>query len=225
MPLNCLIVDDEPIAQDILKGYVNDIPNLVLVCVCDNAMEATTIVKEKKIDLMFLDIEMPKLSGLNFLKTLQDPPYVIFTTAYREFALDSYDLNAVDYLLKPISFERFLKAVNKVFASSRFVENTEEYRYFKVDKKNVKVYYQDILYVKGLSNYVIIHTSREQLIVYMRLLDLERTLPANKFVRIHKSYIVSLDNIKAYGSDYVEIADEQLTIGNTFKENFFKSVQ
>ena len=188
-------------------------------------MEAMSVLKERQIDLIFLDIEMPKLSGLNFLKSLQDPPYVIFTTAYREFALESYDLNAVDYLLKPISFERFLKAINKIASQQEVFDGMKDHIFFKVDRKNVKVLYQDIMYIEGLSNYVVIHTTSEQLIVYMRLLDLERILPGNKFVRIHKSHIISLDKIKAYGNDYVEIADMQLTIGNTFKEHFFKHFQ
>ncbi len=221
--VTCIIVDDEPIAQDILEGYVEDIPNLTLVAICDNAMEAMSVLQRQKIDLIFLDIEMPKLTGLEFLKSLSTPPYVIFTTAFREFALESYDLNAVDYLLKPISFERFLKAVNKVF-SKTIEADIPDYKYFKVDRKNVKILYKDILYIEGLSNYVIIHTGKKQYVVYLRLIDLQNTLPKNKFVRIHKSYIVSLSHVKAYGKDYVEIGDKQLTISNTYREFFFKII-
>ncbi|GAB5401082.1 MAG: LytTR family DNA-binding domain-containing protein [Aureisphaera sp.] len=223
MSINCLIVDDEPIAQNILKGYINDAPGLVLVGVCDNAMEAVIVLKEQRIDIMFLDIEMPKITGISFLKTLDEAPNVIFTTAYREFALESYDMNAVDYLLKPFSFERFLKAVNKISLKNK-KNDSAEYEYFKVDRKNVKLYYKDILYIEGLSNYVIIHTIGSQYVVYHRLMDLEKSLPNNDFVRIHKSFIVSLPNIKAYGSDYVEVGDKQLTIGNTYRDQFFNAI-
>lgn len=223
MNFKCLIVDDEPIAQNILKSYINDASGLVLVGVCDNAMEANVALKEQKVDIMFLDIEMPKITGIGFLKTLADAPNVIFTTAYREFALESYDMNAVDYLLKPFSFERFLKAVNKVSLKNR-ENDSAKYEYFKVDRKNVKVYYKDILYIEGLSNYVIVHTINAKLIIYHKLMDLDKSLPQNEFVRIHKSFIVSLLNIKAYGSDYVEIGDKQLTISNTYRDRFFNAI-
>lgn len=222
MAYNCLIVDDEPIAQNILKGYINDASGLVLCGTCDNAMEAISELNNQSIDIMFLDIEMPKITGINFLKTIENPPNVIFTTAYREFALESYDMNAVDYLLKPFSFERFLKAVNKVSQGNK--NNVLNYEYFKVDRKNVKVYYDDILYIEGLSNYVIIHTNDSNFVVYHKLMDLDKSLPKDRFVRIHKSFIISLSNIKAYGPDYVEIGDRQLTIGNTYRGRFFNKI-
>lgn len=226
MRLNCIIVDDEPIAQNILKGYVNDTPDLNLIGVYNNAMEAIVILNREQVDLMFLDIEMPKISGISFIKTLKNKPLVIFCTAYREFAIESYDLNAVDYLLKPFSFERFLKAINKAKdLIPQSSTSSEDYCYFKVDRKNVKIYYKEILYVEGLSNYVVIHTQKEQFIVYTRLKDLEKSLPQNTFVRIHRSFIISSFHMKAYGPDYVEIGDKQLTIGNTYKGVFFNFIE
>ncbi|WP_299213347.1 LytTR family DNA-binding domain-containing protein [uncultured Aquimarina sp.] len=226
MNLKCLIVDDEPIAQNIVKGFVEDTPNLEVFEVCDNAMEALKVLQEHTVDILFLDIEMPKITGLGFLKTLDHPPATIITTAYREFALEGYELNVVDYLLKPFSFERFLKAINKVGSSKRTDDHdakiaSKSYEYFKVDRKNVRVNYNEILYIEGLSNYVKIHLPDKDLVVYHKLADLETLLPCDQFVRIHKSYIVALDKITAYGSDYIEIIDEQLSIGNTYKNNFF----
>ncbi len=220
MSFKCLIVDDEPIAQDIVKGFVMDTPNLVVHGVCDNAMQALEILQKSSIDILFLDIEMPKISGLSFLKTLQNPPPTILTTAYREFALEGFDLNVVDYLLKPFSFERFLKAVNKV---EQFTEPT--YEYFRVDGKNVKVYYDDIEYIEGLSNYVRIHLSNSQIVVYDKLVDLDKKLPANQFIRVHRSYIISMSKLKAYGNDYVEVSDKRFSVGNTYRDRFFEMIK
>ncbi len=229
MNFKCLIVDDEPIAQNIVKGFIADTPNLEVFGICDNAMEALKVLQEHTIDILFLDIEMPKITGLSFLKTLTHPPATIITTAYREFALEGYELDVVDYLLKPFSFERFLKAVNKV-THKRETEKTEiktepkTYEYFKVDRKNIKVNYDEIIYIEGLSNYVKIHLESHQHIVYHKLIDLEQLLPEGQFVRIHKSYIIAIDKIQAYGNDYIEVADKQLSIGNTYRERFFAMV-
>ncbi|MCK8523108.1 response regulator transcription factor [Aquimarina sp. D1M17] len=227
MKLKCLIVDDEPIAQNIVKGFIEDIPDLEVVDICDNAMEALKVLQKQTVDILFLDIEMPKLSGLSFLKTLSHPPATIITTAYREFALEGFELDVVDYLLKPFSFERFLKAVNKVNRTQEIHSPTEPkscektYEYFKVDRKNIRIDYDDIIYIEGLSNYVKIHIKDKHFVVYHKLIDLQNLLPSDQFVRIHKSFIVAFDKIKAYGNDYVEIFDRQLSIGNTYKENFF----
>ncbi len=231
MKLKCVIVDDEPIAQNIVKGFIADTPNLELFTVCDNALEALGVLEKNKIDILFLDIEMPKLSGLSFLKTLPDPPATIITTAYREFALEGFELSVVDYLLKPFSFERFLKAINKVNltisseSGTLEAKNTLEYTYFKVDRKNVKVRFDEIFYIQGLSNYVKIHMENDMLVVYEKLLDLEKTLPKDEFVRIHKSLIVSLAKIKSYRSDSIEIADKELSIGNTYRERFLSTIK
>ncbi len=225
MKLKCLIVDDEPIAQNIVKGFIEDTPDLEVFEICDNAMEALKVLQENVIDILFLDIEMPKISGLSFLKTLSVPPATIITTAYREFALEGFELDVVDYLLKPFSFERFLKAVNKVSRNHEIrvpepqvCEKT--YEYFKVDRKNIRIDYANIIYIEGLSNYVKIHLNDKHYVVYHKLIDLQHLLPADQFARIHKSYIVAFDKIKAYGADYVEVWGRQLSIGNTYKENF-----
>ncbi|GAA4275161.1 LytTR family DNA-binding domain-containing protein [Aquimarina gracilis] len=226
MNLKCLIVDDEPIAQNIVKGFVTDTPNLEVFAICDNAMEALKILQEHEIDILFLDIEMPKITGLSFLKTLPNPPQTIVTTAYREFALEGFELDVVDYLLKPFSFERFLKAVNKVNNPKRIEKiETNTYAYFKIDRKNVRVDFDDITYIEGLSNYVKIHLKDKHLVVYHKLMDLEQLLPGNLFVRIHKSFIIALEKIKAYGNDYVEINDTQLSIGNTYKDQFQRAIK
>ncbi len=227
MKFKCLIVDDEPIAQNILKGFI--IPKLEVYKVCDNAMEALSVLNEDKIDILFLDIEMPKITGLSFLKTLSHPPATIITTAYRQFALEGFELNVVDYLLKPFSFERFLSAVNKITKKQEIsnyppAASEKDYIFFKVDKKNIKVYLEDIFYVEALSNYVIVHLENEQLVVYSSLRDIEDLLPTKEFIRIHRSYIIAFQKIKAYGRDYVEVADKQLSIGNTYKDNFFNMI-
>ncbi len=229
MSLKCLIVDDEPIAQNIIKGFIADIPHLEVFAVCNNAMEALNILQENTIDILFLDIEMPKITGLSFLKTLDRPPATIITTAYREFALEGFELNVVDYLLKPFSFERFLKAVNKVASPQKTTQannapTTSEFAYFKVDRKNVRVDFSEVVYIEGLSNYVKIHLSDRHLVVYHKLVDLEELLPKERFVRIHKSYIIAFNSITAYGSDYVELGEIQLSIGNTYKAHFLQII-
>lgn len=229
MSLSCLIVDDEPIAQNIVKSFIGNSPNLTVAGICNNAMEALPILQAQQVDILFLDIEMPVLSGLSFLKTLARPPATIITTAYREFALEGYELNVVDYLLKPFSFERFLKAVNKVDGYSTTKPDSSlirnDFEYFRADRKNIKVHYDDILLIEGLSNYVKIHMTDKQLVVYHRLIDLEKRLPKDHFVRIHKSFIVSVTKIEAYGNDFVEIDGRQLSIGNTYKAAFMKVIR
>lgn len=228
MSYKCLIVDDEPIAQNIVKGFVQQTPQLELVGICDNAMEALKILRTRSIDLLFLDIEMPMLSGLSFLKTLPHAPATIITTAYREFAVEGFELNVVDYLLKPFSFERFLRAVNKLETPQPAIHKApqgQDYHYFKADRKQVKVFFDDILFIEGMSNYVRIHLKDRQLIVYQRLTDLEKTLPAQAFIRIHRSYIISLRNIEAYDQNKVEIAGRNLPIGATYRAGFANVIQ
>lgn len=226
----CLIIDDEPIAQNILKKYIADVPELEVAGVCQNAMEAISVLQETDIDLMFLDIEMPKISGLSFLKTLHHPPATILTTAYREFALEGFELDAIDYLLKPFSFERFLRAVNKVLLARQpepiGEESSSLHTYFKSDRKYVKVTFQDIIYVEGFSNYVIIHRQDDKkLVVYEKLQNLEESLQPFGFIRIHRSYIISLHHISAFGSDFVELGEKQLTVSNKYRAAFEAEVR
>lgn len=224
MKLNCLIIDDEPVAQGILERYIEQPEWLELVACCKNALEANEWLRKEKVDLIFLDIEMPHLNGLDFLGTLVNPPKVILTTAYREYALEGYELNVVDYLLKPISLERFMKAVNK--AGVREVAKTEaeasrqeDYLYIKADKKMVQLYFKDIQYIEGLSNYVRIFTKNKPIISYQKLSYLESILPAVDFFRCHRSYIVSVSNIRAYNATHLDIGDTEIPIGGSYRES------
>ncbi|WP_018479754.1 LytR/AlgR family response regulator transcription factor [Pontibacter roseus] len=232
MKLRCLIVDDEPLALDVLETFIERLDNLELVCRCSNAVEAYTCLQTEHIDLMFLDIQMPKLNGIDFLKSLPSPPRVIFTTAYRDYALDSYDLNAVDYLLKPIAFERFLKAVAKVSpvepksnlaAPAAILQPEPDYReafiYLKADKKMVKVMLSDILYIESLKDYIRVKTETKEIISYQKISFLEEKLPAGKFLRIHRSFIVALDKIQAFSATAVDIGKTEIPIGRFYKND------
>ncbi|MCA1761299.1 MAG: response regulator transcription factor, partial [Bacteroidales bacterium] len=203
MKTNCLIVDDEPLARELMRNHIQKLDNFEIVAECSDAMKALDALRNHKVDLMFMDIQMPQITGIEFLKTLKHPPQVIITTAYREYALEGFELDVVDYLLKPITFERFLKAVNKYFqvSSDSFgsvenyspVNNNEEaYIYVKENKKVLKLHLKDILYIEGLSEYVKIHTSEKRIVTKTSMTSMEEKLPDNDFMRIHKSYIVSL---------------------------------
>ena len=224
MSLKCLIVDDEPVAQGILERYVNEFDALTLVAKCENAIAANNWLLKEEIDLIFLDIEMPHLDGISFLNGLSDPPKIILTTAYREYALEGFELNVVDYLLKPISFERFMKAANRVLDSPNTnVEKpqaiAEDYIYLKADKKMIQVYYNDILYIEGLSNYVRIFTCiGRPIISYQKLSYLENALPSKTFIRCHKSYIISIPQIRSYNSTHLDIGENEIPIGGSYRD-------
>ncbi|RIJ42874.1 LytR/AlgR family response regulator transcription factor [Pontibacter oryzae] len=230
MKLRCMIVDDEPLALDVLETFIERLDNLELVCRCNNAVEAYTCLQNEHIDLLFLDIQMPKLTGIDFLKSLAHPPRVIFTTAYRDYAVEGFELNAVDYLLKPIAFERFLKAVSKVSASEPFPAAAtptttpasaqpyqEAFIYLKADKKMVKVMLADILYIESLKDYIRVKTDSKEIISYQKISFLEEKLPADKFLRIHRSFIVALDKIQAFSATAVDIGKTEIPIGRFYK--------
>lgn len=229
MKFNCLIVDDEPIAQQILEKYISQIDVLNLVGKCGNAFEALNVLHKEQIDIVFLDIKMPSLSGLDMLKTLQAPPNVILTTAFSEFGVESYEYGITDYLLKPISFERFLKAVNKLVIpqnskltlpqpEDKIVEPT--FIFFKADKKIHKYYFSDILFIEGSGNYVKIHSQYEKpLMVLDKLTDLQNKLPQKQFIRIHKSFIVNVSHIQKIEGNMIKIEDKVIPISATFKPN------
>ncbi len=221
MKWKCLIIDDEPPAIKIIKRYVEMTDQLDLVGTCSNALQAIDFLKTSHVDLLFLDIEMPKLSGTSFLKTLQTPPKVIFTTAHKTFATDAFDLDAVDYLLKPISFERFLKAFNKLTTTISTVNITHEaakgFLYFRSERKMVKVFLEDILYIESFRDYIkIFRSNTEPLLVKLSISTLEAMLPLNQFLRIHRSFIVSLSKITAYTHQDVELDKIELPIGRQF---------
>ena len=229
--IHCLIVDDEPPAREILKQHIAGVEALELAGTCSNAVEAVSFLKEHPVDLLLLDIQMPQLLGTNFIRTLKNPPKVIFTTAYRKYAVEGFELDAVDYLLKPISFERFLKAVNKVLqlnigsaqamptSATKEKQNGESnsFLYFRAERKMVKVFFRDILYVEGLKDYIKIVTDNRTIVTKYVLSTLEEMLPANEFLRIHKSYIVAIYKIDSYNADTIHIAKHELPIGRLYK--------
>ncbi len=222
--VRCLIIDDEAIAQRIIVSYLKDFENFEIVDTCLNAIEAIKILEKEKIDLIFLDIEMPRLKGTSFLKTLKNPPPVIFTTAHREYALEGFELEVIDYLLKPISFERFIKAINKfkkisklnVHVTSSSIDPTSDILYFKSDRKTIKLNQSKISHIEGMNNYIIIHTIKEKHIVYKTMTEVINELNAN-FVRIHKSFIINKLMIKSFSKENVELSNTNLPIGKTYK--------
>jgi DNA-binding LytR/AlgR family response regulator len=230
MKMNCLIIDDEPVARKGLEEYVNEVEFLQLVAQCENPLKAASYLNEKNIDLIFLDIHMPKLSGIEFLKSLRNPPMVIFTTAYSDYALEGYSLDVVDYLMKPITFERFLKAVQKaseVYQMKKIASqhnSNSEYFFVKCESKYEKVNYTEVKYVESLQNYVIIHTASKKLITYMTLSSLENQLPKDQFLKVHKSFIVSIAAIKSIDGNEIIIGDARIPISRNLKDQVVSRV-
>lgn len=225
----CIIIDDEPIAIKVIQEHLEKFENIECIKGFTKAIDAIEILNKEKIDLLFLDINMPGISGIEFLKSLINSPKVIFTTAYREFAIDAFELNAVDYLVKPISFERFLKAINKFLSQAQSNQKTEnieiqekDYIVLKADKKNYKIRYSDILFIESLDNYIKVHTSDYSIICYEKLSGIEKELPISEFIRIHRSYIINLAKVGVFTSAYVEIGDRKFTIGRNYKDEVLK---
>lgn len=232
MKLECIIIDDEPLARKGLREYIGDVEFLHLVGEYDNPLRATEILMSDKIDLIFLDIQMPKITGLEFLKTLKNPPMVIFTTAYPQYAIDGFDLNAVDYILKPFSFERFWKAVIKartVFESGKAslyqpIIIEDEHFFIKTDNKLVKVNYSDILYVEALQNYIAVHTTHKKYITYLTFKSVEESLPQGIFLKVHKSYLVSLTKIESIEGNEIIIGSHHIPISRNMKEEVMDKI-
>ncbi len=240
--INVIIVDDEPLAQDVLETYIEKIPELNLVKKCSNAFEANDALKNNDIDLMFLDIQMPQLTGIDFLKTLSKPPLVIFTTAYPNYAIEGFELDALDYLLKPISVDRFMKAANKAIEQVGLQQKDgsaaaagggdgatqQEYFFVKADKKLVKVNFKEIIYIEGLKDYVIIRMDTNRVITLQTMKSLEQKLPANHFMRIHRSYIVNIEKINAIIGNMVEVMEKNqakhLPIGKNYREELLSMI-
>ncbi len=239
--INVIIVDDEPLAQDVLETYIEKLPDLNLLQKCSNALEANEALKNHKVDLMFLDIQMPQLTGIDFLKTLVDPPIVIFTTAYPNYAIEGFELNALDYLLKPISLDRFMKAVNKASEQIQLQRNVnaegdseaeasdnKEFIFVKADKKLIKVNYRDIIYIEGLKDYVIIRQDADRVITLQTMKSLESKLPSEHFKRIHRSFIVNLDRINAIVGNMVEVMEKgkakHLPIGKNYRDELLEII-
>jgi DNA-binding LytR/AlgR family response regulator len=227
----CLAVDDEPLALSILKKYIGSVESLELVGTCENAVQALQLLQKYPVDLIFLDIQMPQIMGTDFIRTLKKAPKIIFTTAFRKYAIEGFELDAVDYLLKPISFERFLKAINKVLQTNfnapdpvnhlndTISESSPSCLYFRVDRKMVKVLLNDILYIEGFSDYIKIITGTKTIITKHLISSLEETLPKDLFIRIHRSFIVSINKIESYNADIIYMGNKSLPIGRLFKQN------
>jgi DNA-binding LytR/AlgR family response regulator len=222
-PLKCLIIDDEPLAQNVIENYLKNFTDIELIAKCENALSALAWIKKQQIDLIFLDISMPFISGIDFIKTLQNPPKIILTTAHKEFAVESYELNVLDYLLKPISFERFLKAINKLENDGSkiikpVIDDTESevFIYVKSEKKNVKILLKEILFIESLKDYIKIHTVNKTVITQVPISAIEQRLP-DSFLRIHRSFIIAKDKITAYTQHDFEIGKYQIPIGRNYK--------
>lgn len=225
MKLKCIITDDEPVARKGLQGYVEKIDFLELVAICEDALQLSSVLKKQQADLIFLDIEMPYISGIDFLKNTPNPPKVIFTTAYEKYAIQGYDLDVLDYLLKPVSFERFLKAVNKAFdycnASTR---PDKTYLFVKTENKLEKINFTDILFAEAMENYVAIYSLDKKLIIHSTLKGLLENLPAADFIQPHKSYIVNMTCIKSIQGNILHIDKYEVPVSKYQKEEVMKRI-
>ena len=231
--VSCIIVDDEPVAREIIASFVAKINDLELVATCKNVSEAFTVLQNETIQLIFLDINMPEISGLSLAKSIKHKSQVIFTTAYREYAIEGFDLQAVDYLLKPISFDRFLKAVQKYFdlhvtketERNELVPVEKEASIFvRSDRKMVKVRFNEIRYIESLSDYVKIFTNQETIVTRETISNIESKLPSKDFLRTHRSYIVSMSQINSYTNEFVELEKKAIPISRSYKENVLKKL-
>lgn len=233
MKIRTLIVDDEPLALQVLESYISQLPELELIAQCGNAIEANNILNNEEIDLICLDIKMPQISGIDFLKSLKNPPLIIFTTAFSNYALESYSLDVVDYLLKPISFDRFMKAINKVterINSKKPVSATDDdYFYVKADKKLIRIKYDDIIYIEGLKDYVIIRVDDSRIVTLQTMKSLTDKLPSDRFLRVHRSYLVNVDRINSIMGNLIEVFEKGKTkfipIGKNYKDELMITIE
>lgn len=219
---HCLIVDDEPQAHEVLKAHIALVPSLEWCGSCFNALEAISALREKQVDLLFLDIQMPQLLGTDLIKSLQSPPKTILVTAFREFAMDGFDLGVVDYLLKPVAFERFVKAINKAIPATgperqATAEPTGKYLYFRVNRKMVKVWLHDILYVESLKDYVKLVTQQGTLITKISLTSIIEMLPEGEFLQVHRSFLVAVGHVDAYAADSLKVGKTEVPVGPLYR--------
>ncbi|MCP9757179.1 DNA-binding response regulator [Lacihabitans sp. CCS-44] len=229
----CLIIDDELPARALIKTYLGSVVDFEVLGSFNNAIDGLDFLKNNCVDLIFLDIQMPQMTGLALLKSLEIKPKVVFTTAYREFAADAFDLEALDYLVKPISEERFMKTISKFLQLQEYKQNStpisttleEAYIFLKVGKEQKKVFLSDILYIEGLKDYIKVYTNESMLVVYERLGYMEAKLPESRFVRIHKSFIISIDKILTYSNDTVRVKSQEIPIGRIYKQGFMSCIE
>jgi DNA-binding LytR/AlgR family response regulator len=230
MQIKCMVIDDEPPARALLASYISKVEDLKIVCQCSNSIEAFSFLQKNSVDLMFLDIQMPGMNGLDLIKSLHRGPRIVLTTAFREYASDGFELDVLDYLVKPISFERFLKAVAKYhhyFPKAQAQDNAiagdafdQAYMFVKVNKDQVKIFLRDILYMESIKDYLKIITGEKSYITYLRLSYMEEKLPEGKFLRVHKSYIVSLGKVKAFRNDTLKIGNAEIPVGRVYRQRF-----
>ena len=235
MLIKAIIVDDEPLARQVILEYAKDIPNLEIAGTCSNALEANKTIKEMQVDLMFLDVDMPKLSGLDFLKNITHAPLVVLTTAYTDYALEGYELNILDYLKKPFGFERFFKAFQKAeeqlgllklkTTSPTSGDKRPEYIFIKANKKTVRVQIDDIRIIEGLGDYIKIHLKDQHLVTNLSMKKMEDLLPENDFIRIHKSFIIRLESIQSIEGNLIEISKQKLPIGANYRQAFNELIE
>jgi len=235
MKLRCLLIDDEPPALKILASYISNINGLEIVGQCKNALEALDVLNQHAVDVIFLDIKMPKILGTEFLKNLSHPPKVIFVTAYRDYAVEGYELDAVDYLVKPVSFERFFKAITKlnrmmgketISASIDYKSNPEAFVYLKVDKDMKKIFVNDIVYIESWKDYIkLFLVNGRNLIVKQTITAMENLLSEHKFMRVHRSYMVSINKISGYNGISVQLETKEIPIGRLYKQVVMEKLQ
>lgn len=226
--IKCIVVDDEPLARSLIEGHIKEVPFLELVGSFKNAVLASEFLSKNAVDLIFLDIQMPMLSGMEFLRSLGNPPQVIFTTAYREYALESYELQVADYLLKPITFARFFKAVSKLKVKEAQDSSTNDgpdHLFVKINKKHLKVVLDEILYAESMKDYLKIHLKDDVLVIKQPISSFIKSLPKEKFLQVHRSYVVALDKITAFTQQDVEIGEIEIPIGGLFKERVIDTLQ
>ena len=228
MKINCIIIDDEPLARKGLKEYIHDVEFLNLLGEFDNAVKATEVLGKGDVQLLFLDIQMPKITGLDFFKSLQHAPPVIFTTAYPQYALEGFDLNALDYLVKPISFDRFLKAAMKAKEYYEIRQQNKQeagdYFFIKADNKLVKIFFEEILFVEALQNYVTIHTTDKKYVTYLTFKSVEEYLPADRFIKTHKSYIISASKLDSIEGNDIRIGNHHIPISRNEKDEVMEKL-
>ncbi len=231
--ITCLIVEDEPLAAEVLEDYINQVPFLQLASTCGDAIFALEVLQREKIELMFLDIHLPKLKGLDFIKTLDNPPNIIVTSAYQDYALQGYELNVVDYLLKPIEFKRFVNAVNKArqqmeayrLLDAPQIATERAFLFFNVGKKKVKMFLDEILYIESLKEYIRIVSKDKSILTKFQLGQTEDLLKNKNFLRIHRSFIVAKDKVDAFSATDIEIQGKLIPIGRSYKEQVYENLE
>jgi two-component system, LytTR family, response regulator len=235
--LNCIAIDDEPLALDLMEEFISKVTFLNLINKCNRAVEAIEIIQKNKVDLIFLDIQMPDINGIQLLKSIKDKPMVIFTTAFEQYAIESYELDVIDYLLKPIPFDRFIKAANKALeynnlrnklqthnSNSLYHEMTHDFFFVKSEYQNIKINFADILYIEGLKDYIKIFLSSKEkpVLTLMSLKSIEEKLPQSNFVRVHRSYIISINKIDALTKSIIHVGDKEIPVGELYIDNVLK---